>query len=196
MMLGSGNESVFIVDVVFWMIALLSIATAIAVIQVKDLFRAALFLAACFLSIAALCVVLRAEFLAVIQLLIYVGAISVLTIFVVLTTKDVEHGNPSNMLRVPAALLTTLFFVTTSVVLIGGEWNLIENAIIAGGATSVDSGQVQLSADSLESIGIVFSNSIPNIADLLLQDFVIVFEVASVLLLAAVIGALALVRGR
>jgi len=196
MMLGSGNESVFIVDVVFWMIALLSIATAIAVIQVKDLFRAALFLAACFLSIAALFVLLRSEFLAVIQLLIYVGAISVLTIFVVLTTKDVEHGNPSNMLRVPAALLTTLFFVTTSVVLIGGEWNLIENAIIAGGATSVDSGQVQLSADSLESIGIVFSNSIPNIADLLLQDFVIVFEVASVLLLAAVIGALALVRGR
>tara|TARA_B100001750_G_scaffold129446_1_gene102906 strand:- start:1344 stop:1934 length:591 start_codon:yes stop_codon:yes gene_type:complete len=196
MMLGSGNESVFIVDVVFWMIALLSIATAIAVIQVKDLFRAALFLAACFLSIAALFVLLRSEFLAVIQLLIYVGAISVLTIFVVLTTKDVEHGNPSNMLRVPAALLTTLFFLTTSVVLIGGEWNLIENAIIAGGATSVDSGQVQLSADSLESIGIVFSNSIPNIADLLLQDFVIVFEVASVLLLAAVIGALALVRGR
>ena len=196
MMLGSGNESVFIVDVVFWMIALLSIATAIAVIQVKDLFRAALFLAACFLSIAALFVLLRSEFLAVIQLLIYVGAISVLTIFVVLTTKDVEHGNPSNMLRVPAALLTTLFFVTTSVVLIGGEWNLIENAIIDGGATSVDSGQVQLSADSLESIGIVFSNSIPNIADLLLQDFVIVFEVASVLLLAAVIGALALVRGR
>ena len=196
MMLGSGNESVFIVDVVFWMIALLSIATAIAVIQVKDLFRAALFLAACFLSIAALFVLLRSEFLAVIQLLIYVGAISVLTIFVVLTTKDVEHGNPSNMLRVPAALLTTLFFVTTSVVLIGGEWNLIENAIIAGGATSVDSGQVQLSADSLESIGIVFSNSIHNIADLLLQDFVIVFEVASVLLLAAVIGALALVRGR
>ena len=195
-MLGSGNESVFIVDVVFWMIALLSIATAIAVIQVKDLFRAALFLAACFLSIAALFVLLRSEFLAVIQLLIYVGAISVLTIFVVLTTKDVEHGNPSNMLRVPAALLTTLFFVTTSVVLIGGEWNLIENAIIAGGATSVDSGQVQLSADTLESIGIVFSNSIPNIADLLLQDFVIVFEVASVLLLAAVIGALALVRGR
>ena len=196
MMLGSGNESVFIVDVVFWMIALLSIATAIAVIQVKDLFRAALFLAACFLSIAALFVLLRSEFLAVIQLLIYVGAISVLTIFVVLTTKDVEHGNPSNMLRVPSALLTTLFFVTTSVVLIGGEWNLIENAIIAGGATSVDSGQVQLSADTLESIGIVFSNSIPNIADLLLQDFVIVFEVASVLLLAAVIGALALVRGR
>ena len=196
MMLGSGNESVFIVDVVFWMIALLSIATAIAVIQVKDLFRAALFLAACFLSIAALFVLLRSEFLAVIQLLIYVGAISVLTIFVVLTTKDVEHGNPSNMLRVPAALLTTLFFLTTSVVLIGGEWNLIENAIIAGGATSVDSGQVQLSADRLESIGIVFSNSIPNIADLLLQDFVIVFEVASVLLLAAVIGALALVRGR
>ena len=196
MMLGSGNESVFIVDVVFWMIALLSIATAIAVIQVKDLFRAALFLAACFLSIAALFVLLRSEFLAVIQLLIYVGAISVLTIFVVLTTKDVEHGNPSNMLRVPAALLTTLFFLTTSVVLIGGEWNLIENAIIAGGATSVDSGQVQLSADSLDSIAIVFTNSIPNIADLLLQDFVIVFEVASVLLLAAVIGALALVRGR
>lgn len=196
MILGSGNESVFIVDVVFWMIAFLSIATAIAVIQVKDLFRAALFLAACFLSIAALFVLLRSEFLAVIQLLIYVGAISVLTIFVVLTTRDVEHGNPSNMLRIPAALLAAMFFVTTALVLLGGEWNLIENSVMGAGVTGIGAGQVELSTKTLELVGITFSNSIPNIADLLLQDFVIVFEVASVLLLAAVVGALALVRGR
>ena len=181
---------------VFWIVAGLILAAAWAVVNGNDIVHAVVWLSTVFLLTACLFIIADAEFLAVIQLLIYVGAISVLTIFVVLTTKDVEHGNPSNMLRVPAALLTTLFFVTTSVVLIGGEWNLIENAIIAGGATSVDSGQVQLSADTLESIGIVFSNSIPNIADLLLQDFVIVFEVASVLLLAAVIGALALVRGR
>ena len=182
---GVTPDSSLIIDVAFWIIALSAIGSSIAVVQTRDLFRAALFLAAAFLSIAGLFVMLRAEFLAVVQVLIYVGAISVLIVFAVLTTRDVEHGNPSNMLRIPAAILALLFLAVASVTMLNTDWNLLSNsdaAIIAQSGVEASEG------------GNRVANPIPRIAELLLQDYVLVFEVASVLLLATIVGALALVR--
>ena len=181
---GVTPDSSLIIDVAFWIIALSAIGSSIAVVQTRDLFRAALFLAAAFLSIAGLFVMLRAEFLAVVQILIYVGAISVLIIFAVLTTRDVEHGNPSNMLRIPAAILALLFLVVASITMLNTDWNLLsESDAVTTAYTTIDeagTGEV--------------ANPIPRIAELLLQDYVLVFEVASVLLLATIVGALVLVR--
>ena len=182
---GVTPDSSLIIDVAFWIIALSAIGSSIAVVQTRDLFRAALFLAAAFLSIAGLFVMLRAEFLAVVQVLIYVGAISVLIVFAVLTTRDVEHGNPSNMLRIPAAILALLFLAVASVTMLNTDWNLLSNSDAAAMAQS--------SVEAPEG-GNRVANPIPRIAELLLQDYVLVFEVASVLLLATIVGALALVR--
>ena len=182
---GFTPDSSLIIDVAFWIIALSAIGSSIAVVQTRDLFRAALFLAAAFLSIAGLFVMLRAEFLAVVQVLIYVGAISVLIIFAVLTTRDVEHGNPSNMLRIPAAILAILFLVVASLTMLNTDWNLLsEYDAVTTAYTTIDEA----------GTGDEVANPIPRIAELLLQDYVLVFEVASVLLLATIVGALALVR--
>ena len=182
---GVTPESSLIIDAAFWIIALSAIGSSIAVVQTRDLFRAALFLAAAFLSIAGLFVMLRAEFLAVVQVLIYVGAISVLIIFAVLTTRDVEHGNPSNMLRIPAAILAILFLVVASLTVLNTDWNLLsESEAVTTAYASLEEAET---ADRV-------ANPIPRIAELLLRDYVLVFEVASVLLLATVVGALALVR--
>lgn len=181
---GMATDTPLIIDIAFWIIALSAIGSSVAVVQTRDLFRAALFLAAAFLSIAGLFVLLRAEFLAVVQVLIYVGAISVLIIFAVLTTRDVEHGNPSNMLRIPAAILAILFLVVASITMLNTDWNLLSNSEAASAAVAGVEG---------ESGGDV-PDLIPTIAELLLQDYVLVFEVASVLLLATIVGALVLVR--
>ena len=182
---GVTPESSLIIDAAFWIIALSAIGSSIAVVQTRDLFRAALFLAAAFLSIAGLFVMLRAEFLAVVQVLIYVGAISVLIIFAVLTTRDVEHGNPSNMLRIPAAILAILFLVVASLTVLNTDWNLLsESDAVTTAYASLEEAET---ADRV-------ANPIPRIAELLLRDYVLVFEVASVLLLATIVGALALVR--
>ncbi len=181
---GMSTDTPLIIDIAFWIIALSAIGSSVAVVQTRDLFRAALFLAAAFLSIAGLFVLLRAEFLAVVQVLIYVGAISVLIIFAVLTTRDVEHGNPSNMLRIPAAILAILFLVVASITMLNTDWNLLSNSEAASAAVAGVEG---------ESGGDV-PDLIPTIAELLLQDYVLVFEVASVLLLATIVGALVLVR--
>ena len=62
------------------------------------------------------------------------------------------------------------------------DWNLL--------------GSESLTASQIADTEVVFSNPIPYIAEMLLRDFVLAFEVVSVLLLAAVLGAMSLVRGR
>ena len=63
-------------DVAFWSISAVMVGSALGVVLVKDIFRAALLLVLSFLAVAGLFVLLNAEFLAVVQVLIYVGAIS------------------------------------------------------------------------------------------------------------------------
>jgi NADH-quinone oxidoreductase subunit J len=194
--LGTGNESALATDIAFWVIAVSGILAAIAVVQLRDMFRAAMFLVVSFLSVAAMFVLLRAEFLAVVQVLVYVGAISVLIIFAVLMTRDVKQGNPSNRLRIPAGIVASLLLLSMGFVAIDTEWNLLDDAIPRPGVADTGAPQqgLVLDTDTVDRIDEVFSNTVPEIAGLLLRDFVLAFEVASVLLLAAIIGALALVR--
>ena len=117
MTLGGGAESHLATDVVFWVIACSTIVAAIAVVQIKDLFRAAMFLVVSFLGVAAMFVLLRAEFLAVVQVLIYVGAISVLILFAILMTKDVQKGNPYNGMTLSAGIVSVLFLLTLQILL-------------------------------------------------------------------------------
>jgi len=191
-MIGEGIESGRIIDIAFWVIAISTIIAAIAVVQLKDLFRSALFLVVSFIGVAGMFVLLRAEFLAAVQILIYVGAISVLIIFAILMTRDVEEGSPSNRLRIPVGIIVALFLAVAIFVVVDTEWRLLEPAM--GGDSVEAAGGVVLSADSVAKVNEVFSNTVPMIARLLVNDFVLAFEVASVLLLAAVIGALALIR--
>ncbi len=185
-MLGEGTESTLIVDIIFWMIAVSTIVAAFAMVQLRDLFRSALFLIVAFLGIAGMFVLLRAEFLAVIQILIYVGAISVLIIFAIFMTRDVEEGSPGNILRVPMGIAAVLFAAVAIFVIQDTGWNTLDTAVAAG----------TFRIATVNDIATVFSNTVPWIGQLLLQDFVLAFEVASVVLLAAIIGALALIRER
>ena len=185
-MIGEGTEATLLADVVFWVIAVSSIVAAIAVVALRDIFRAALFLIVSFLGVAGMFLLLRAEFLAGVQVLIYIGAISVIIIFAILMTRDVEQGSPDNSIRIPVAVMAALFAGVAIFVAVSTKWNLLE--------ASIDSGT--LAAGSEAEINRVFSNGIPTIARLLVTDFVLAFEVASLVLLAAIIGALALIRDR
>ena len=196
MTLGTGTEAALITDITFWVISISCIVAAIAVVQLRDLFRAALFLVVTFAGIAGLFVMLRAEFLAIVQIVIYIGAISVLLLFAVLTTRDVSHGNPSNKLRVPAAILALSLLAVLVFVSINTDWNLLSDVIPEPGSidTAASTGGMFLDPATIEQIETVLQNTIPGIADLLLRDFVLAFEAGSVLLLAAIVAALALVR--
>ena len=83
-------------DVVFWILAVAVIVPALGVVLVKDLFRAVLLLVVVFIAVAGFFVMMSAEFLGVVQVLIYAGAVSILVIFSIMLTRDVQRGNLPN----------------------------------------------------------------------------------------------------
>ena len=99
-------------DVVFWILAIITVAAGLAVILLRDVFRAALSLVLLFITIAGIYLTLHADFLAVVQILVYVGAISILIIVGIMLTRDAQHGNPSGKLRIPALIAGVLLVVT------------------------------------------------------------------------------------
>ena len=187
-------------DIVFWVLSVAAIGAALGVVLVRDLFRAVLLLAGVFVAMAGFFVLLSAEFLAVVQVLIYVGAISILFIFAIMLTRNVRQGNLPNRLQIPAVLFSTLLLAALVVVATSTDWNLIP----AGDQQArVDLAQTQsvnvLSPEALERVGVVSEEEKAQaekagLADLLIGPFVLPFEAVSVLLLAALIGGLALAR--
>ena len=188
-------------DVVFWVLAVVAIGGSVGVVVIHDLFRAALLLALVFIAVAGFFVLMSAEFLAVVQVLIYVGAISVLFIFAVMLTRDVRRGNLPNRLQIPAVVLPALLLAAMVFTAVVTDWKVIPDDQQAR-VDLVQTQSVNVVTDSaLEQIGISSAEDQEavqraGLADLLISDFVLPFEVASVLLLAALIGALALARGR
>lgn len=155
----------------FWVIAAIVVVAALGVVLLGNLTHAVLSLILTFCGVAALYVTLRADFLAAVQVLIYAGAVSVLVIFAIMFTQNPARGNPSNRLYLPAlALSFTLFVVIVGIVLGLTEWR-------------------QSPEVALEPM-----TPVTHIADLLFNRFVLPFEMASVLLLAAMIGAIVLTK--
>ncbi len=188
-------------DVIFWFLSVATIGAALGVVLVKDLFRAALLLIVVFITVAGFFVMLNAEFLAVVQVLIYAGAISILIIFAVMLTRDVQRGNLPNRLQVPAVLFAALLLAALVVVATDTGWNLVPEEQRERVELVQTSAVASLTAESLESAGLITEQEQQaakqaGLADLLIGDFVLPFEAVSVLLLAALIGALVLVRPR
>ena len=188
-------------DVVFWVLSVVAVAGAVGVVLVRDLFRAALLLAMVFVTVAGFFVLMSAEFLATVQVLIYVGAISILFVFAVMLTRDVRRGNLPNRLQIPAVVLPALLLAAMVVTILATDWQFIpENAREKTDLVQTQSVSVVSQAD-LEGAGFASQEEAldaqgAGLADLLVGDFVLAFEAVSVLLLAALIGALALARGR
>ena len=186
-------------DVVFWILSVMAVVGALGVVMVPDLFRAALLLIVVFIAVAGLFILLSAEFLAVVQVLIYVGAIAILIIFAVMLTRDVQHGNLPNRMQLPAAVLAALLFAALVAVAVDTQWEFLP----AEQQERVDlvqtSAVTTLTGDVLTEAGITSPEEqsevqTAGLADLLISDYVLPFEAVSVLLLAALIGALVLVR--
>jgi NADH-quinone oxidoreductase subunit J len=89
----------------FWIMAIVIVGAALAVVFLRNIFRAALALILCFIAVAGIYLTLSADFLAAVQILVYVGAISVLIILAVMMTRDVHKGNPGNRLKLPALVV-------------------------------------------------------------------------------------------
>lgn len=186
---------------VFWILSVTAIAGALGVVLVRDLFRSALLLAMVFVAVGGLFVLMNAEFLAVVQILIYVGAIAVLFIFAVMLTRDVQQGNTPNRLQIPAALVSTLLLAAMIATAVTTDWTTLAGAGLESKGQIAQTQAVGIpDAAALAGAGLTAAEvenvSSGGLADLLIGNFVLPFEAVSLLLLAAAIGGLALARGR
>ena len=154
--------------VAFWMLAVITVGSALGTAAVRNLIHAVVFLVISFTGVAGLYITLSADFLAVTQVLIYVGAISILVLFAIMLTPRGDRGNQEGFLRLPAVLLSGLLAATMIFVALDTDWNISDRA--------------------------GFEDTATDIGEALLDKFVLPFEIASVLLLVAMLGAIVLVR--
>ncbi|HPD18325.1 MAG TPA: NADH-quinone oxidoreductase subunit J [Candidatus Goldiibacteriota bacterium] len=158
--------------VIFYLLSFLTVVAAILMVTSRNIFHSALYLAAVLFGVAGIFVLLNSYFLAGIQVLIYIGAVIVLTIFVInLTHKITGADVPQfNKQIVPAFVVSLLSTVLIILAVLKTDW-----------FHRMQGGNVAI-VDNTALIGKQF-----------LTDFIIPFEVISVLLLAALIGAIVLV---
>ena len=188
-------------DVVFWLLSVVAVGSDKGGVLMRDRFRAALLLVAVFIAVGGYFVLLSAEFLAVVQVLIYAGAIAVLIIFAVMLTRDVQQGNPPNRLQIPAGIFAGLLLVALVVVALDTQWNFLPEGEREAVELVQTSAVATIPSEALEQAGVTGAAAqeeaqSAGLADLLIGRYVLPFEAVSVLLLAALIGALALVRPR
>lgn len=158
------------IDIAFWILAVVGIAAAFAVVSLRNIFRAALALVLCFLTVAGIYITLSADFLAAVQILIYVGGISVLIILAVMLTRELQQGSPSNKLRIPAFIVAVAFLGVVGFTLINTPWQVSALPPLEPTTTAL--------ASKLLGEG----------------GFILPVEIAATLLLAAILGAIVLVR--
>ena len=184
-------------EAIFWLLAATTVVGALGVVLLKDVFRAALLLVLVFIGVAGSFVLMNAEFLAVVQVLIYGGAVAILIIFAIMLTREVQQGNLPNRLQIGAVALPALLLAALVFAVLDTDWNLLNDSPpdVVEQAEMVQTNTVAgLPDEAREAVGPSADRS--GIGELLINDFVLPFEVASALLLAAIVGALALVRER
>ena len=157
-------------QIVFLVVAFFTLASGFMVVTTRNLVHAALWLVATLFGVAVTYGLLNANFLAVVQVVVYIGAIAILFIFaVMLTRKDMRDQGPQmNRNWWVGAILAVLTFVGLFFLLQG--WS----------GMSMLAKDIPLGFDAVTEIGNALTSP---------DAYVLPFEVASVLLVAALVGA-------
>jgi NADH-quinone oxidoreductase subunit J len=159
-------------NIAFWLIAVIMVVAALKVVIVKNVVHAALYLVIVLAGVAALFLLLGAEFVGITQVLVYIGAVIVLFLFGIMLTRaklgEDEEANQGTPARIGALLISGLLLSVMVVALV----DFFEDA--------------ELPENTRTTTAMV--------SDSIFSDYIVPFEAVSVLLLAALIGAIVVAR--
>lgn len=155
---------------VFFLLSAVTLIAGLLVVTLRNVVHSALALVGAFFGVAGLYLLLEAEFLAVVQVLIYVGAISVLILFAIMLTRGLMTSvqTSANNQWAAAALLSIFLFLGMLLIAARGPWPIATQPIT--------------------------TDLVPRLGTLFVTSYVLPFEVVSVLLLGALVGALLIAR--
>jgi len=156
-------------DALFWIFAAVMLGSGLLVVTMRDIIRCGLAMIVCFGALAGIYVIIGAPLIAAAQVIVYIGAISVLILFAIMLTqtKDAPSRLVFQTQAVPAAIASVIIAVIIALAIAATDW---------GEAAK----RVRLATDFM--------------ATELFDSYVLPFEVVSVLLLAAVIGGVYLAK--
>lgn len=159
-----------LVMILFLLLSALTLLSAMMVVTVKNIVHASLWLISSFFTVGALYLLMEAEFIAIVQVLIYVGAVSILILFAIMLTRHVTGEGVQQLYKrwwlaliVAVGLFSGLIVPTVA----GYNW---EGALQTPGPQQIS---------SVSELGTAF-----------MREYLLPFEIASVLLLVALIGAI------
>ena len=163
----------------FYIFSFIAIVSAIMLTVSKNTFHSVFFLILDFISISCLFIMIGAEFLGMIMLIVYVGAVAVLFLFVVMMLNVAQQKNEWFSSRVsgshiPVGLLVSLIIFFELIIVLGG-WKYKPNL--------------------LDSISLNISTEITNtqsIGNVIYTDYILLFQLSGMILLVAMIGAIVL----
>ncbi|MEJ7748431.1 MAG: NADH-quinone oxidoreductase subunit J [Candidatus Limnocylindrales bacterium] len=157
------------VDALFWILAAIMIGAGLLVVTMRDIIRCGLAMIVSFLALAGIYVLIGAPLIGAAQVIVYIGAISVLILFAIMLTqtKDAPARLVFQTQSVPAAVAAVIIAVVVALAVSATDWHAAEE-------------RMRLATSTMSAI--------------LFRDFVFPFEVVSVLLLAAVIGGVFLAK--
>lgn len=164
-------DTLTLYDIIFYFFAVVTVGSAAVVVFSRNIIYSAFSLMFTFFGVAGIYVLLSADFLAVTQLLVYVGGILVLLLFgVMLTNKVIDVDMKTGTLQiVPASILTGVAGALLCGVLFVTEWHVVRNPA-----------EIPSTANAL--------------GEMMLTSYLLPFEIASVVLLVALIGAAMIAR--
>lgn len=180
----------FVMQGIFYLFATIVLISGLMVITQNNPVRAVLSLVVAFIASAFLWILVRAEFLALILVLVYVGAVMTLFLFVVMMLNiDVESLKKNVFKYLPFGLIVIALLVGLLLVAIpkGDYSSAVEIAVAVN----------RVVTESLVPDGVVLPHELPNTESLglvLYTDYVLAFEMAAMVLLVAIIGAITLVH--
>lgn len=155
---------------VFILLSAITLGAGAAVVTNRNILHSALYLILSFVGVAGLYILLEAGFLAVVQILVYVGAIAVLIVFAIMLTRRLMSPDmiQRNAQWFWSALGAAALFAVLSLVLWRVDWPVVESTVP--------------------------ENSVQLLGEELINTYLIPFEVASLLLLIALVGAILIAR--
>lgn len=160
-----------IYDFMFYLFAAITLISGFFVVSTRNIIYSAFSLLFTFLGVAGLYVLLGADFIAIVQVMVYVGGILILMLFGVMLTNKITNVQirTGTLQLVPAIIGVGLFAGILANILLNTEWK----------ASNTD---------------IPLKSSVYDLGRYLITDYVLIFEVLGILLLVALIGAATIAR--
>ncbi len=156
-------------DALLWVLSAVLLGSGLLVVTQRDIIRCGLAMVVCFLALAGIYTLMGVPLLGAAQVIVYIGAISVLILFAIMLTqtKDAPSRLVFQTQAGPASILAVIIAILIALAVSATDWGEIAH-------------RTRLGSDHM--------------ADVLFQQFVFPFEIVSVLLLAAVIGGVFLAK--